>query len=120
MIERVPGTNRRHYRQPGLFLLGLGLLTLAACARDGTAAEASLLTPSVTLDKFAGVGGAHTMVLAAHDPSRDPQKDGGPWGFANSWTDDKGSHLYWMTDDELARTGKSSILNNVVVITKNP
>jgi hypothetical protein len=47
---------------------------------------------------------AHTMLLAAYDPSHVTFGIGNtPWGFINSWCNG-GSQLFWMRDDEFQRT----------------
>jgi hypothetical protein len=48
--------------------------------------------------------GAHSMILAAHDPDH---WSGGqihtPWGFINPWLT-KPRHLFWMTDEDFKRS----------------
>ena len=46
---------------------------------------------------------AHTMLLAAYDPTHFNGKVNTPWGFINSWVD-RGSGLFWMAQKAFDRS----------------
>ena len=68
--------------------------------------------------------GAHTMLLAAHDPDRRARLKSGkihaPWGFINSWVNG-GDDLFWMPDTDFQEAWSRGIIigkRQMVIIRK--